>query len=229
MDLSSIFLKKKDEGAETPDSSSTVARISSNASPPSSRRSFLKESSSRSATASTSSGSTRSTSSAGRSAPDPTFLQEFESKLLEAKNRGCDAFLAQRKILSAFVTDDDKLTVAALNSAAQACGLTPNQILSSVRECVGIVENHYKDLTTQLENEAREGVQDKSQRVSDIAAEITRMQREIAVLETEKQNLESAIGGVDAEKHVVLARISSAYTALSTQLSAMVESISKNV
>lgn len=229
MGLSDIFLKKKDGASGNPDSSPTVARVPINTSAPSPRRSFMKESSSHPATTPTSTTSTRSTSSVGKSVPDPAFLQEFEGKLLEAKNRGCDAFLAQRKILSAFVSDEDKLTIAALNSAAQACGLTPNQILASVRECVGIVENYYKDLTIQLENEAREGVQDKSQRVSDITAEIARLQRDLTGLETEKRNLENAIGGVDAEKQVILARITSAYTALSTQLSAMVDSISKNV
>lgn len=168
-------------------------------------------------------------------APDPEFLDDFEGALGEAKTPGYAEFLSQRTALSAFIRDEDQLVAAALQSAAKAHGSTPSQVLTSARECQKIVENLKHDLYTQLEQEAREGVQDKTTRVNTIASEIaaherqiTEMQTEIELLRGEKSTLESQISRVDAEKAAVKSRVESAYEAVSSQLSTVIESIGRH-
>ena len=118
--------------------------------------------------------------------------------------RGYAEFLQQRATLGAYITEEDKLVPAALNSVH---GVKPNEILASVRECIQIVENLNQDFSTQLETEARGNAQDKNARLTAIEKEVSaheqsirELEEEITALKSEEANLQNEVGRIDSRE-----------------------------
>ncbi len=239
LNIKGLFVKtsESDASSGTPEAPSRPSSITPSTAPPTrTRRTFLAGGTQPKTVTSPTPTRTTGPNAVSRSttsAPDPEFLRDFEQALNGVSKRGYAEFLQQRATLGAYITEEDKLVPAALNSVH---GVKPNEILASVRECIQIVENLNQDFSTQLETEARGNAQDKNARLTAIEKEVSaheqsirELEEEITALKSEEANLQNEVGRIDSEKEVVRARIASAYDFISKRLSDLASAIAAHI
>ncbi|TSC82416.1 MAG: hypothetical protein G01um101420_427 [Parcubacteria group bacterium Gr01-1014_20] len=237
MAFKDLFVKstESDVGSGTPEAPPRSSNIAPSTMPPArTRRTFLAGGTpSKTVVPPPSARTGLATAKLSVATPDPEFLRDFEDALKGVTKRGYAEFLQQKTTLGVYITEEDKLIPAALNSVH---GVRPNEILASVRECIQIVENLNQDFGTQLETEARGNAQDKNARLNAISKEVTaheqsirELQEEIAALKTEEANLQNEVGRIDTEKEAVGTRIKSAYDVISGRLSDLASAISAHI
>lgn len=176
----------------------------------------------------------KATTVAGPTGVDPEFTAEIEEQLKTVPApKGFDVFLGALDNLKKFIPDEGNRFKAAMEMTASS-GLTPKQIIETLRSQLKALEQIMANFQRELQEEAEASTAEREQQLKGLAAQIEDLQRKINALQEEKQGLsederrlQDQKALMEQQKTQVTARFTGAHSSFAAKTQELLDKVSR--
>lgn len=163
---------------------------------------------------------------------DPEFDSELREALGQAQTHGYDELLEQMDLLKDVVPDEGVRVQKALQSLQRMLKISPDQIVSAIRERIDLLSQARKHFESSIEEEMRQSVEGNTQAIQDLGSQVTeneanqkRLQDDHARLMRSRDEAQWQIDSAKSQSQSVRERHASAYNFHEATLNAVLAKI----